>query len=174
MTTMTFGQGEVKKAFDTVHRELLWEIVRLRGIPTRITGLITRLHTGTESAVKCGGDLSSFIPVSSGVRQGCVLVPAPFNTLVALDVFSNEVKPLSLQNLEQDQDPGLWRPAQRTCSEVSSKTGLAAGAMNSRQKYLEMLAPVQKDQASCLQGLILPVLLYGNEAWTLWCLRISS
>ncbi|XP_069989723.1 uncharacterized protein [Penaeus vannamei] len=46
---------DLKKAFDSVHRELLWEILRLRGIPTRILGLIASLYTGTESAVKCGG-----------------------------------------------------------------------------------------------------------------------
>ncbi|XP_069983198.1 LINE-1 retrotransposable element ORF2 protein isoform X3 [Penaeus vannamei] len=76
-----FGRGLLAayidlKAFNTVHRESLWEILRLRGIPTRIIGLIASLYTGTESAVKCGGGLSSFFPVSSGVRQGCVL----FNT----------------------------------------------------------------------------------------------
>ncbi|TGW14455.1 hypothetical protein EIL50_05460, partial [bacterium NHP-B] len=64
-----FGRGllaayiDLKKAFDTVHRESLWEILRLRGIPTRIIGLIASLYTGTESAVKCGGGLSSFFPV---------------------------------------------------------------------------------------------------------------
>ena len=37
-----FGRGllaayiDLKKAFDIVHRESLWEILRLRGIPTRI------------------------------------------------------------------------------------------------------------------------------------------
>ena len=71
---------DLKKAFDTVHRESLWEILRLRGIPTRIIELIANLFTGTESAVRCGGGLSSFFPVRSGVRQGCVLAPTLFNT----------------------------------------------------------------------------------------------
>ncbi|XP_069981039.1 uncharacterized protein [Penaeus vannamei] len=43
---------DLKKAFDTVHRESLWEILRLRGIPIRIIGLIASLYAGTESAVK--------------------------------------------------------------------------------------------------------------------------
>ena len=70
---------DLKKAFDTVRRESLWEILRLR-ISTRIIGHIASLYTGTESAVKCGGGLSSFFPVSSGVRQSCVLAPTLFNT----------------------------------------------------------------------------------------------
>ncbi|XP_069972956.1 uncharacterized protein [Penaeus vannamei] len=64
----------------TVHQESLWEILRLRGIPTRIIELIANLYTGTESAVKCGGGLSSFFPVSSGVRQDCVFASTLFNT----------------------------------------------------------------------------------------------
>ena len=81
-----FGRGllaayiDLKKAFDSVHRESLWEILRLRGIPSKIIELIVSLHTGTESAVKCGGGTSSFFPVNSGVRQGCVLAPTLFNT----------------------------------------------------------------------------------------------
>nr|XP_027234157.1 uncharacterized protein LOC113825514 [Penaeus vannamei] len=61
-----FGRGllavyiDLKKAFDLVHRESSSEILRLRGIPTRVIGLIASLYTGTESAV------SRFFPVNSG------------------------------------------------------------------------------------------------------------
>ena len=71
---------DFKKAFDSVHRETLWDILRVRGIPARMIGLMTGLYSGTESAVKCGGGISSFFPVNSGVRQGCVLAPSLFNT----------------------------------------------------------------------------------------------
>ena len=72
---------DLKKAFDSVHREALWDLLRLRGIPARIIDLLTGLYSGTESAVKCGGaGVSSFFPVNSGVRQGCVLAPSLFNT----------------------------------------------------------------------------------------------
>lgn len=71
---------DLKKAFDSVHRESLLEILRLRGIVPKIIELIASLYTGTESAVRCGGGISSFFPVNSGVRQGCVLVLTLFNT----------------------------------------------------------------------------------------------
>ena len=71
---------DLKKAFDSVHRESLWELLRLRGMPAGIIGLISGLYSGTESAVKCGGGTSDFFPISSGVRQGCVLAPTLFNT----------------------------------------------------------------------------------------------
>ena len=71
---------DLKKAFDSVHREALWDLLRFRGVPAGILGLLVALHSGTESAVKWGGGVSSFFPVNSGVRQGCVLAPSLFNT----------------------------------------------------------------------------------------------
>ena len=71
---------DLKKAFDSVHRDALWDLLRLRGIPTGILDLVVSLYSGTESAVKCGGDISSFFPVYSLVRQVCVLAPSLFNT----------------------------------------------------------------------------------------------
>ena len=57
---------DLKKAFDSVHRESLWNVLRLRGVPAGIIGLITGLYSGTESAVKYGGSVSSFFPVQEG------------------------------------------------------------------------------------------------------------
>lgn len=58
---------DLNKAFDSVYRESLLGILRLRGIQG-IIGLIASLHTGNESTVMCVGGLSSFFPVNSGVR----------------------------------------------------------------------------------------------------------
>ena len=63
----------LKKAFDSVHRETLWVLLRLRVIPARIIGLLTGLYSGTVSAVKCRGGVSSFFTENTGVRQGHVL-----------------------------------------------------------------------------------------------------
>ena len=58
---LEFRQGmlaayvDLKKAFDSVHRESLWDLLRIRGIPAGIINLLTGLYSGTESAVKCGG-----------------------------------------------------------------------------------------------------------------------
>ncbi|KAG0697185.1 Tetratricopeptide repeat protein 17 [Chionoecetes opilio] len=72
---------DLKKAFALVHHESLWDLLRFRWIPARRTiGLMTGLYSGTESAVKCGTGVSSFFPVNTGVRQGCVLAPSLFNT----------------------------------------------------------------------------------------------
>ena len=73
---------DFKKAFDSVDRGTLWELLRRRGIPAGILSLISALYTNTESAIKSGGDVSRFFPVNSGVRQGCVLAPTLFNTCI--------------------------------------------------------------------------------------------
>ena len=46
---------DLKKAFDSVHRKTLWDLLHLRGILARIFGLLTVLCSGTVSAVKYGG-----------------------------------------------------------------------------------------------------------------------
>ena len=38
------------------------------------------MYSGTESAVKYGGGMSSFFPVHTGVRQGCVFAQLFSNT----------------------------------------------------------------------------------------------
>ena len=59
---------DLKKAFDSVHQKILWDLLHLRGIPARIFSLLTGLYSGTVSAVKCGGGVSSFFPVNTPVR----------------------------------------------------------------------------------------------------------
>ena len=49
-----------------------------RGIPPKL--LITGLHYGTESALKCDGIISDYFFVDTGVRQKCVLALTLFNT----------------------------------------------------------------------------------------------
>ena len=54
------------KGFDSAHRETLWDLLRLCGIPARIIGLLTGLYSGNVSTMKCGGGVSSFFPVNAG------------------------------------------------------------------------------------------------------------
>ena len=80
-----------KKAFDSGHRETLWDLQCLRGIPARNIGLLTGLYSWTVSAVKCGGGVSSFFPVDVlfgelkcwYVSEGGVIVPLSPPRLIA-------------------------------------------------------------------------------------------
>ena len=55
------------EAFDSVNREALWRILRLRGVPPKLIDLMSELYSGTESTVRCGGTISDLFPVVSGV-----------------------------------------------------------------------------------------------------------
>ena len=71
---------DLRKAFDSVDRDVLWKLLELRGMPPHLIGLMSALYSETVSAVRCGSRISEFFPVRSGVRQGCVLAPTLFNT----------------------------------------------------------------------------------------------
>ena len=69
----------LKKAFNSVHREALWDLLRLRGILAGIIGILSGLYSGTETSVKCGGSVSNLFSVHTRVSQRCVLAPSLFN-----------------------------------------------------------------------------------------------
>ena len=58
------------KAFDTVGRSGLWQLLRKYGCPEKFSGMIESLHTGMMAKVKEAGELSDSFPVSNGVKQG--------------------------------------------------------------------------------------------------------
>ena len=73
----------LEKAFDLVLREALWDFLRLCSIPARIIGQLSRLYSGTESAVKCVGSLSSFFPVHNELGTGQSYGPVTVEHLLA-------------------------------------------------------------------------------------------
>lgn len=59
----------LKKAFGLVHRESLWDLLRLHGIHTMRTVLLTGLITGTKTPVRCMGDDPSLFPMDVWTGQ---------------------------------------------------------------------------------------------------------
>ena len=77
---MLAANVDLKNTFDSVHCKALCDHLHLRGISVGIIGLLTGLHSGTESVVKYERGMSSFFPVSTGVRQVRIIAPSHFNT----------------------------------------------------------------------------------------------
>ncbi|XP_069982172.1 uncharacterized protein [Penaeus vannamei] len=147
---------DLKKGFDLVHQESLWEILRLRGIPTRIIGLIASLYPGTEIAVKttiqshCGTTLGNIKVTDFNFTDVAILSESLETLVVALDAFSNEAKPLGIEvswtktKIQDSGDlPGEPVQLMDCCG--------SRGHELSRQEYLEMPVHAQ-DQATCFQG----------------------
>ena len=81
---------DLTKAFDTVNRDLLWNILRKFGCPPTFIAIPQQFHTGMCAQVVMAGSQSSSFPDEVGVKQGCVLAPIIFNLLlVAMTLASH-------------------------------------------------------------------------------------
>ena len=63
-----------------MNRDALWRFLGRRGVPPKLIDLKSELHSGTESAVRCGGTISNLFPVVTEVRHGWELAPTLFST----------------------------------------------------------------------------------------------
>ncbi|CAH1231299.1 Hypp378 [Branchiostoma lanceolatum] len=74
---------DLTKAFDSLNRPLLWEVLKRFGCPRRFLAVLMSLHDGAMVRVLGGGEKSDPFPVCTGVRQGCVIAPVIFNLFLA-------------------------------------------------------------------------------------------
>lgn len=76
------GFVDFRKAFDSVHRPALWQLLRARGVAPKVVDLIEDLYDGCSAQVWAAGSLSEPFPMGTGVRQGCPMSPTLFNTFI--------------------------------------------------------------------------------------------
>lgn len=81
---------DFQKAFDSIHRESMWKIVELYGIPSKIVNIMKSMYDGSESCVRVSQGQTDFFGVDSGVRQGDSLSPLLFN--IVLDFVMKKVE----------------------------------------------------------------------------------
>ncbi|XP_073714068.1 uncharacterized protein [Misgurnus anguillicaudatus] len=74
---------DYEKAFDSLDRSALWNLLRHYGVPAKIVNIIQNSYGGMTSRVVHGGKLTENFEVRTGVRQGCLL--SPFLFLLAID-----------------------------------------------------------------------------------------
>ena len=72
------------KAYDSIDRVLLWQVLARFGVPPRMIKVIRMFHDGMRARVQLDdGDFSAWFNVSQGYRQRCVLSPLLFNIFFA-------------------------------------------------------------------------------------------
>ena len=87
---MTFV--DLIKAFDTVGRDGLWNIMaKFGGCPASFTAMVRQSHDGMRARVQNDGEYSEPFPVTNGVKQGCVLTLFSIFCAMLTDVFQDSV-----------------------------------------------------------------------------------
>ena len=71
---------DFSKAFDTVGRTGLWQLLRKYECPEKFPTMIEALYTGTMANVSV---VSESFSVTNGVKQSCVLAPTLFSTFLS-------------------------------------------------------------------------------------------
>ena len=67
---------DLQKAYGSVDRELLWEVLTRFGVPTKMLTIIRNFLQGMRARVGTDdGEHSEWFDVTQGLRQGCVLSP---------------------------------------------------------------------------------------------------
>jgi sorting nexin-29 len=70
---------DFRKAYDSVRREVLHNILIEFGIPRKLIGLIKMCLNETYSKIRIGKHVSGAFPIKNGLKQGDALSPLLFN-----------------------------------------------------------------------------------------------
>ena len=62
---------DFEKAFDSVHQDSLWKIMKYYGIPAKIINMVKLFYKKSECTVLDNGKESAWFQVKTGVKQGC-------------------------------------------------------------------------------------------------------
>lgn len=77
-------QLDFQKAYDSLSRAFLHEVLVGRGFPDRFVAMVAAVHRGTSGRFLVNVFFSKPVDITSGIRQECPLAPLLF--LVAIDV----------------------------------------------------------------------------------------
>ena len=69
----------LKKAYDSVHRNAQWTVLAKCGMPPTMLNIIRSFHEGMQAGVRVGSAVTNCFEVRNGLRQGCTMVPTLFN-----------------------------------------------------------------------------------------------
>ena len=79
---------DLRKAYDSVPHQALWQVLLEYGIPPVVVNLLRSLHDGMKAEVTVDGSVIPEIEVQNGLRKGCTIAPTLFNFFFNLVVRS--------------------------------------------------------------------------------------
>ena len=76
---------DLKKAYDSVPRAVLWLALEKLGVPASVVELVKSFHVNMRARLSINGQLmEEEVEVENGLRQGCTLAPTLFNLYACL------------------------------------------------------------------------------------------
>ena len=91
---------DAEKAFDRVEWDYLFYILKKIGFGVKFVSWIHVLYSLTLAAIRTNNNLSSFLQLSCGTRQGCPLSPL---------LFALAIEPLAIALRDNILIKGIWR-----------------------------------------------------------------
>jgi hypothetical protein len=73
---------DFEKAFDSVKRHTLFEILKDKNIPNLLLQNIMEIYKDNEILIKLNNTTTDTKSINEGVRQGCPLSPTLFNVYI--------------------------------------------------------------------------------------------
>ena len=70
---------DLQKAYDSVPRQVLWQVLQKCGVPPTMLSIIRSFHEGMHVEIRVGSTVTDSIKVQNGLRQGCTIAPTLFN-----------------------------------------------------------------------------------------------
>ena len=81
---LLLGFIDLQKAYDSVDRTLIWQVLARFGTPPQMVEVIRQFNDGIRACVRSDdGRCSEWFDVAQGLRRGCVLSPLMFNVFFA-------------------------------------------------------------------------------------------
>lgn len=71
--TMYIHFVDFEKAFDSVHRDSLWVIMKKYGIPRKLIRMVKALYEDFQCSVIKDNEITTPFPVMTGVKRGCCM-----------------------------------------------------------------------------------------------------
>ena len=81
---------DFKKAFDSIHRESMWKIAALYGIPQKYIKIIKNMYLNSSCCLKTKNGNTEFFNIETGARQECILSQFLF-LLVIYFILNNAI-----------------------------------------------------------------------------------
>ena len=135
---------DFRKAFDSIHRGKLMEILKAYGVPSEIVSAVNILYTKTSAQVLSPDGDTEFFEILAGVLQGDTL--APYLFIIALDYAMRQATEDG-QNLgfTLDRSRSRRHPAKVICdTDFADDLALLSNSLEQAQELLTRLENAAK------------------------------